>query len=571
MKMEVNLQDDAIALPCDGCADGFRIARNDSIKELFPSYPFLEFKEFRVEYKVGKAPNAYLAYVVLDAVPDKCVVVDDSRVALLFDDFSLFLEHYSTLVDLISIVGRWKSFSMALNSVEIDWLMFRYLASFWEDRDGITLPVRRSSILDIKRRYVSKPRASKMGSNAESLPRIYLSKNAVGEVARSVSERFEELYLQAFEYKKMNIDPHSVVFEVEDSLVVSVTTYVEEHSARGSVGRTARRYDGRGDVSWCFCVVQEHTPNQLYKFNYAGFRRNFSCDYCSVDFLKYRGFRYYCKYGSYNAGTDSTDWLLRECPELAIREKCEDYQGDLYHCVVFEMESKSGSIERGFGFTRNKVHTFVQRVCNDLETKNSASLRANGANGLNSRMSRGFIEAFLSWKGKRKRWRLEDKLEYFYFDFYCKDEGDLSYRLPNEIAAKLCGGAYDECDRGTYVKPVNRWKTEEYVLNIVKKEYGSLGVVSQFRPHYLKTECGCLSYDIYIAGLKVALEYQGKQHFEPVDYFGGVDSYAMQVERDQLKRQRSVENGVRLIYIGYSEDVTPALVKGKIEAALKEQ
>lgn len=571
MSMEINLDDSFSFPPLDEYVDYFREARDDSIKRLFPSYPSFEFQELRVEFKVGRASNAYLAYAVLDAIPHKCVTVEDAHVALVFDDFSLFLENYSALVDLISIVGGWKSFSMTLNSVEIDWLMFRYLTSFWEDRDSIALPTYKSTTAEIKKKYVSKPRARKPKSKDAGLPCVFLSRNAAGEAARLVCERYEELYLRGFSYKKMEIDPYGFVLEIEDSLVVSVVAFVEELGDFDSERGETHRYDGKGDASWCFCAVQEHTPNQLFKFNNAGFRRNFSCDYCSVNYLKYRGFDHYGKHESYETKVDSTDWLVREFPELAIKEKCEDYQGDLYHCVVFEMESESGSVERGFGFTQNKVHMFVQRVCNDLETKNSASLRANGASSLNFQKSRAFIEAFLSWKGKRKRWRLENKLTYFYIDFFCKDESDLWWRIPDEIAAKISRGEYDGYDRGTYVKPTNRWKTEELLLNIVKKEYGSLGVVAQYRPHYLKTDYGCLSYDVYIAGLKVALEYQGKQHFEPVDFFGGKDSHEMQVERDRLKRERSAENGVRLIYINYWEDVTPTLVKSKIEAALEEQ
>ncbi len=74
-----------------------------------------------------------------------------------------------------------------------------------------------------------------------------------------------------------------------------------------------------------------------------------------------------------------------------------------------------------------------------------------------------------------------------------------------------------------------------------------------------------MSYDIYICGLKIAIEYQGIQHFEPVDYFGGEESFNKQQERDKLKAQRSKENGVALIYINYWEDITPTLIKKRIE------
>ena len=76
-----------------------------------------------------------------------------------------------------------------------------------------------------------------------------------------------------------------------------------------------------------------------------------------------------------------------------------------------------------------------------------------------------------------------------------------------------------------------------------------------------------MSYDVYICGLKTAIEYQGKQHFEPVEYFGGKEHYERQVERDKLKLEISEANGVKLIYINYWEDVTPDLIIEKVGVA----
>ena len=77
-----------------------------------------------------------------------------------------------------------------------------------------------------------------------------------------------------------------------------------------------------------------------------------------------------------------------------------------------------------------------------------------------------------------------------------------------------------------------------------------------------------MSYDIYICELRVAIEYQGKQHFEPVDYFGGKENFEKQHERDLLKARLSVENGIKLVYVNYWEDITPDLIKSKVEQAL---
>lgn len=75
-----------------------------------------------------------------------------------------------------------------------------------------------------------------------------------------------------------------------------------------------------------------------------------------------------------------------------------------------------------------------------------------------------------------------------------------------------------------------------------------------------------MSYDVFIAELNIAIEYQGKQHFEPVVYFGGEDAFQKTLARDKLKEQLSHDNNIKLIYINYWETITPELVLDKINS-----
>ena len=79
-----------------------------------------------------------------------------------------------------------------------------------------------------------------------------------------------------------------------------------------------------------------------------------------------------------------------------------------------------------------------------------------------------------------------------------------------------------------------------------------------------------MSYDIFISGIDVAIEYQGKQHFEPVDFFGGEESFFELTQRDREKAKLSEENGVKLVYINYWDEISPSLVIERIESALRE-
>ena len=59
---------------------------------------------------------------------------------------------------------------------------------------------------------------------------------------------------------------------------------------------------------------------------------------------------------------------------------------------------------------------------------------------------------------------------------------------------------------------------------------------------------GKQSLDFYLPDYNVAIECQGCQHFQPVDYFGGDKEFQATIERDQRKKKLCLENGVKLLY-----------------------
>lgn len=56
-------------------------------------------------------------------------------------------------------------------------------------------------------------------------------------------------------------------------------------------------------------------------------------------------------------------------------------------------------------------------------------------------------------------------------------------------------------------------------------------------------------FDIWLPELKIAVEFQGKQHKKPVEYFGGEEAFAIQKDLDKRKRKISRDNGVTLMCV----------------------
>ena len=104
------------------------------------------------------------------------------------------------------------------------------------------------------------------------------------------------------------------------------------------------------------------------------------------------------------------------------------------------------------------------------------------------------------------------------------------------------------------------WISEMELLNLVRKTYPNEIVIHQGNPDWL----GLQKLDVYIPNMKIAIEYQGRQHYEPIDFFGGEEGLNRTIERDQRKARLCSENGVKLIYFRYDEPITQKLVIERI-------
>ena len=78
-----------------------------------------------------------------------------------------------------------------------------------------------------------------------------------------------------------------------------------------------------------------------------------------------------------------------------------------------------------------------------------------------------------------------------------------------------------------------------------------------------------LSYDFYIPDQNILIEYQGLQHYEPVDYFGGEDKFKLQQKHDKLKADYAKDHNYKLITVPYTEDTFSKIKKYLIKHGLK--
>lgn len=105
------------------------------------------------------------------------------------------------------------------------------------------------------------------------------------------------------------------------------------------------------------------------------------------------------------------------------------------------------------------------------------------------------------------------------------------------------------------------WATETLLYQIVCQIFPKDKIYRHYRPDFLEY----LELDVFIPSLNIGMEYQGIQHFEPVEHWGGEDSLNRVIQRDKKKKKLCSQNGIKLIYFHYYEEISRELVEGKLK------
>ena len=94
---------------------------------------------------------------------------------------------------------------------------------------------------------------------------------------------------------------------------------------------------------------------------------------------------------------------------------------------------------------------------------------------------------------------------------------------------------------------------EKQVLEVMKENFNN--VEYQYSPEWLHGKTSPQSLDIYLPDHKIAIEYQGRQHFYSNKIFGGEEGFLLTQKRDKRKYQKCIEKGVKLFYISFEKKV----------------
>jgi len=104
------------------------------------------------------------------------------------------------------------------------------------------------------------------------------------------------------------------------------------------------------------------------------------------------------------------------------------------------------------------------------------------------------------------------------------------------------------------------WISETELYYKLSQHYPNENIVHHGKPHWIKRQ----HLDIFLPKRNIAIEYQGLQHLEPVEYFGGIESFKKQQRMDKKKKKICELNDCHLIYVYENyifEDLTKQIDK----------
>ena len=77
-----------------------------------------------------------------------------------------------------------------------------------------------------------------------------------------------------------------------------------------------------------------------------------------------------------------------------------------------------------------------------------------------------------------------------------------------------------------------------------------------YETQYMFSDCiniNRLPFDFYLPDKNICIEYDGEQHFRPVDWFGGMVAFNKLKKRDSIKNNYCLKNNIKLIRISFDE------------------
>lgn len=99
-------------------------------------------------------------------------------------------------------------------------------------------------------------------------------------------------------------------------------------------------------------------------------------------------------------------------------------------------------------------------------------------------------------------------------------------------------------------------KGEKEICTLLKNN--NIKYISQYKFDDCK-DIKSLPFDFYLPDYNILIEYDGEQHYRPIEYFGGDEQFKKQQKHDEIKNEYCKNNNIKLLRIPYFKNVEEEL------------
>ncbi|RKI36697.1 hypothetical protein D7V86_25315 [bacterium D16-51] len=126
----------------------------------------------------------------------------------------------------------------------------------------------------------------------------------------------------------------------------------------------------------------------------------------------------------------------------------------------------------------------------------------------------------------------------------CLLDGNKWYLSPRNA---LLGNGCPQCRESKGERKIRIWLNNKHIVYQTQKSFKDC---RDIKP---------LPFDFYLPAYNTAIEYDGKQHYKPIKYFGGKERFEYIVKHDNIKNEYCKNNGISLLRIPYFKNVEEEL------------
>ena len=150
-----------------------------------------------------------------------------------------------------------------------------------------------------------------------------------------------------------------------------------------------------------------------------------------------------------------------------------------------------------------------------------------------------------------------DKIQKFLFDTYYNRDSISNNTLRFEKLKQKYNNLKQYLFDNNIIK--SKWKSEFELFILLSSLYPD--AIYQYHDKWL----GYQSLDIFIPSQNIAFEYQGIQHYEPIEIWGGEKGLKKRKILDQNKRELCIKQNVVLIEWKYNEPINKITLNSKLK------